>query len=52
MAAPIVEEVRQAREEHAKKLDYDLEAVFLQMREAKRKRCFCVLSRQTYQACG
>ena len=28
MTDPIVEEVRQAREEHAKKFNYDLEAIF------------------------
>ena len=28
MTDPIVEEVRQAREEHAKKFNYDLKAIF------------------------
>ena len=33
MNDPIVEEVRQAREEHAKQFNYDLKAIFADLRK-------------------
>ena len=37
MNDPIVEEVRQARAEHAKKFDYDLKAIFADIRKQQRE---------------
>ena len=36
MTDPIVEEVRQAREEHAKKFNYDLEAIFADIQQQQK----------------
>lgn len=37
MKDPIVEEVRQAREEHAKKFGYNLPAIFADIRQQQQK---------------
>lgn len=37
MNDPIVEEVRRAREEHAEKFDYDLKAIFADLRKQQRE---------------
>lgn len=34
---PIVEEVREAREEHAAKFDYDLKRIFADLRDQERQ---------------
>ena len=37
MHDPIVEEVRRVREEHAARFNYDLDAIFQDIKEAERK---------------
>lgn len=44
MEDPIVEEVRKLREEHAARFDYDLDAIFDDLKRAEKERALTVIS--------
>lgn len=43
---PIVEEVRRIRDEYAARFDYDLDAIYRDLKERERRGEFCVVYRR------